>query len=56
MNPVLLKPGGDRSSHVVVMGRPFSEVTATSYPQLRPVLRAAVLAASTTLRAPATTW
>ncbi len=45
MNPVLLKPGGERSSHVVVMGRPFSEVTATSYPKLRPVLRAAVLAA-----------
>jgi adenosylcobyric acid synthase len=45
MNPILLKPGGERSSHVVVMGRPFTEVTATSYPHLRPVLRRAVLAA-----------
>jgi adenosylcobyric acid synthase len=45
MNPVLLKPGGERSSHVVVMGRPFSEVTASSYSRLRPVLRAAVLEA-----------
>ena len=27
MNPVLLKPGSDRRSHVVVMGRPAGEVT-----------------------------
>ncbi|GAA2073650.1 cobyric acid synthase [Aeromicrobium halocynthiae] len=31
MNPVLLKPGGDRRSHVVVMGRPAGEVTASDF-------------------------
>jgi adenosylcobyric acid synthase len=50
MNPVLLKPGGERRSHVVVMGRPLTEVTATSYAGLRPVLREAVLGAYDDLR------
>jgi adenosylcobyric acid synthase len=31
MNPVLLKPGSDRHSHVVVLGRPYGEVDAVSY-------------------------
>jgi adenosylcobyric acid synthase len=31
MNPVLLKPGGDRSSHVVVMGQPAGEVTSRDF-------------------------
>ncbi|MEJ7635093.1 cobyric acid synthase [Aeromicrobium sp.] len=31
MNPVLLKPGGDRSSHVVVMGRPAGEITSAEF-------------------------
>ena len=31
MNPVLLKPGGDRSSHVVVMGRPAGELTSENW-------------------------
>lgn len=31
MNPVLLKPGSDRRSHVVVMGRPAGEVTARDF-------------------------
>ncbi|MGJ9411709.1 cobyric acid synthase [Aeromicrobium sp. CF4.19] len=31
MNPVLLKPGGDRRSHVVVMGRPAGEVSASDF-------------------------
>ena len=31
MNPVLLKPGSDRHSHVVVLGRATSEVDAASY-------------------------
>lgn len=31
MNPVLLKPGSDRRSHVVVMGRPAGEVSATDF-------------------------
>jgi adenosylcobyric acid synthase len=50
MNPVLLKPGSDRASHVVVMGRPLTDVTARSYAGLRPVLRAAVLEAFDDLR------
>lgn len=45
MNPVLLKPGSDRTSHVLVMGRPLTEVSASNYAELRPVLREAVLAA-----------
>ncbi len=31
MNPVLLKPGGNGSSQVVVLGRAVGEVTALSY-------------------------
>jgi adenosylcobyric acid synthase len=31
MNPVLLKPGSDRRSHVVVMGRPSGEVDARDF-------------------------
>ncbi|NGN66607.1 cobyric acid synthase [Streptomyces sp. A7024] len=31
MNPVLLKPGSDRSSQVVVMGRPVGELSARGY-------------------------
>ncbi|WP_225848517.1 cobyric acid synthase [Streptomyces sp. HPF1205] len=31
MNPVLLKPGGDRTSQVVVMGRPVGEMSARGY-------------------------
>jgi adenosylcobyric acid synthase len=31
MNPVLLKPGGDQHSHVVVMGRPAGEVSSRDF-------------------------
>ena len=31
MNPVLLKPGGDRTSHVVVLGRPAGEVSSADW-------------------------
>lgn len=31
MNPVLLKPGGDRSSQVVLLGRPIGELSARGY-------------------------
>jgi adenosylcobyric acid synthase len=31
MNPVLLKPGGDRASHVVVMGRPAGTVSSSDW-------------------------
>jgi adenosylcobyric acid synthase len=43
MNPVLLKPGSDRASHVVLLGRPYATATAASYRQLRETLRQAVL-------------
>lgn len=43
MNPVLLKPGSDRRSHVVLRGRPYTDVTALSYRGLHPVLRQAAL-------------
>jgi len=31
MNPVLLKPGGDRRSHVVVMGQPAGTIDSTDF-------------------------
>jgi adenosylcobyric acid synthase len=31
MNPVLLKPGSDRTAQVVVLGRPWADVSAVSY-------------------------
>jgi adenosylcobyric acid synthase len=31
MNPVLLKPGSDRSSQVVLMGKPVGELSARGY-------------------------
>ena len=50
MNPVLLKPGSDRSSQVVVMGQPFAEAGAMDYGSLTPVLLPVVLAALADLR------
>lgn len=35
MNPVLLKPGSDRGSHVVLLGRPAGEVSSTDWQQGR---------------------
>ena len=35
MNPVLLKPGGDRSSQVVLLGKPVGEMSAAGYHQGR---------------------
>jgi adenosylcobyric acid synthase len=43
MNPVLLKPGGDATSQVVLLGRPIGEAGALDYGQLKPRLLAAVL-------------
>jgi adenosylcobyric acid synthase len=51
MNPVLLKPGGDNASQVVVLGRPVSEVTALSYRPMKPALLEQVLASLADLRA-----
>ncbi len=43
MNPVLLKPGSDRQTHVIVNGRAHSEASAMSYRTLKTTLRQAVL-------------
>jgi adenosylcobyric acid synthase len=45
MNPVLLKPGGDRRSHVVLMGHPAGEVSAADWETGRRHLAAAAHAA-----------
>ncbi len=41
MNPVLLKPGSDRRSHVVVMGRPAGEISSRDFVDGRGHLAAA---------------
>ncbi len=45
MNPVLLKPGGDRKSHVVVMGRPGGTVSSRDFVDGRAHLAEAAFAA-----------
>ena len=50
MNPVLLKPGTDRSSQVVLLGKPVADVTALSYRELKPRLMSTVLASLADLR------
>jgi adenosylcobyric acid synthase len=45
MNPVLLKPGGDRASHVVVMGQPAGEISSAEFIGGRTPLAAAAHAA-----------
>jgi adenosylcobyric acid synthase len=50
MNPVLLKPGGERHSQVVVMGRPIAEVSALSYRELKAELLDTALTALADLR------
>src|SRR5690606_1558999 len=50
MNPVLLKPGGERHSHVVVLGRPHAEVDALSYRGHKPALLDVAVSALTDLR------
>jgi adenosylcobyric acid synthase len=45
MNPVLLKPGGDRRSHVVVMGRPGGTIDSKDFVGGRTHLRDAAYAA-----------
>ncbi|MDX6556250.1 MAG: adenosylcobyric acid synthase [Miltoncostaeaceae bacterium] len=51
MNPVLLKPAGERRSHVMLMGKPYGEVDARSYGPMRAALREPVLDALADLRA-----
>jgi adenosylcobyric acid synthase len=50
MNPVLIKPAGESSSQVLLMGRPFADATARSYQDLKAKLQAPVLDALATLR------
>ena len=45
MNPVLLKPGGDRRSHVVVMGQPAGSVSSRDFADGRAHLADAAFAA-----------
>ena len=45
MNPVLLKPGSDRRSHVVVMGAPAGHLDASEYAGTRAPLAEAAYAA-----------
>src|SRR3954463_3423790 len=51
MNPVLLKPGGEDSSQVVVLGRAVADVTALSYRPMKAALLEQVLASLADLRA-----
>src|SRR4051794_17430329 len=50
MNPVLLKPGSDRRSQVVLLGHPIAEVDALEYGAYKERLREVVLASLTRLR------
>jgi adenosylcobyric acid synthase len=42
MNPILLKPSGERTSQVVVMGRAVAELDARAYQELKPRLHTVV--------------
>ncbi|SNR68830.1 adenosylcobyric acid synthase (glutamine-hydrolysing) [Blastococcus mobilis] len=50
MNPVLLKPGGNDSSQVVVLGKAVADVTALSYRPMKASLLDQVLASLADLR------
>ncbi|MFP5376546.1 MAG: cobyric acid synthase CobQ, partial [Acidimicrobiia bacterium] len=50
MNPVLLKPTGERTSQVVVLGRPTGHLTAAEYHARKPALLGTVLDALADLR------
>jgi adenosylcobyric acid synthase len=51
MNPILLKPTTERTSQVVVMGRPVGHMDAASYQEAKPALLPVVLDALADLRA-----
>src|SRR6266849_7275598 len=44
MNPVLLKPGSETRSQVVLLGQPVAETGALDYQELKPALEEAVAA------------
>jgi adenosylcobyric acid synthase len=50
MNPILLKPTSERSSQVVVLGRPWAVLTAAEYHAAKPTLLPTVLDALADLR------
>ncbi|MEV7967203.1 cobyric acid synthase [Sphaerisporangium sp. NPDC088356] len=50
MNPILLKPGSDRRSQVVVLGRPLAEVDAMEYGAYKDHLRMVALESLNRLR------
>jgi adenosylcobyric acid synthase len=50
MNPVLLKPTGERMSQVVLLGRPYGTAGARDYRRMRDDLRGAVLESLADLR------
>ena len=50
MNPILLKPTGERTSQVVVMGEPIGHLDAAAYHAEKPHLLGTVLAACDDLR------
>ncbi len=50
MNPILLKPTGERSSQVIVQGRPIGVMTAAEYHAAKPSLLPMVLDALAELR------
>lgn len=50
MNPILLKPEGDRRSQVVVLGKPIGSMTATEYHEFKPRLSKMIEESLTRLR------
>ena len=50
MNPILLKPGSDQTSQVVVLGCPVADVSAVSYRALKPELLQTALTSLADLR------
>ena len=50
MNPILIKPSGERHSQVVVMGKPYADADARSYQALKHELRPIVARALADLR------
>jgi adenosylcobyric acid synthase len=50
MNPILIKPSGERHSQVIVMGRPYADADARSYQELKRELRPLVADALADLR------
>jgi adenosylcobyric acid synthase len=51
MNPILIKPSGERHSQVIVMGKPYADAGAHAYQELKQELRPVVAAALSDLRA-----